>query len=154
MSKFEKLGLGGTFDRLHSGHKLILDLALYYSEYIQIGLISEKYLHNHPKVLGDHILPFSERQTALENYFKSRNNRCSIVKIDSLGQDGQIASKSDLLALLVSQETYSGALAINRERNMLKKSRLILILSAIVTTNKGTKLSSSKIRKELFEKES
>jgi pantetheine-phosphate adenylyltransferase len=152
--KFEKLGLGGTFDRLHAGHKLILDLAAYYSDFIQIGLISEKYLLNRPKILGKHIQPFKKRSLSLLQYLKSRNKTCSIVTIDTLGKDKQIASKSDLHALLVSQETYSGAITINHERKALKKPSLAIVLSAIVTTNKGKKLSSSKIREDLFEKKS
>ena len=154
MSKFEKLGLGGTFDRLHTGHELILDLASHYSEYIQIGLVGDQYLQSRPKILGDFIQPFSDRYSSLTDYLNSRNRVGSIVKIDTFGKDRQIASKSDLTALLVSQETYSGALAINNERKMLNKSPLVIILSAIVISNKGKKLSSSKIREELFEKES
>lgn len=151
MSKYLNLGLGGTFDRLHSGHKLILDLASYYSENIQIGLISEKYLKNRPKKYGNLIQSFKERQIALKKYLKSRNKLCLIVKIDSIGKDRNIASKSDLQVLLVSQETLSGALAINQDREKLKKPPLIIILSAIATTNKGIKLSSSNIREKLFE---
>ncbi|MHA1993198.1 MAG: pantetheine-phosphate adenylyltransferase [Candidatus Hodarchaeales archaeon] len=154
MSKFEKLGLGGTFDRLHAGHELILDLASYYSDFIQIGLISEKYLQKRPKALGKHIQPFKIRSATLIHYLKSRNTTCSIIKIDSFGKDKQIASISDLPALLVSQETYSGALVINHERSTLKKPPITIILSAIVTTDKGKKLSSSRIREELFEEKS
>jgi pantetheine-phosphate adenylyltransferase len=117
-------------------------------------LISEQYLHSRPKKLSDFIQPFSDRFISLKNYLNSRNKKCSIVKIDRFGKDSEIASRSDLTALLVSQETYSGALAINNERKKLKKSSLTIILSTIVKSNSGKKLSSSKIREELFEKES
>ena len=150
MPKFEKLGLGGTFDRLHTGHALILDLASFYSNFIQIGLISEKYLQKKPKILNKHIQSFEDRSTTLRNYFKIRHKKCSIVRIDSFGKDKQIASKSDLNALIVSQETFSGAIAINQERTVLEKPPLTIILSAIVTADTGEKLSSSRIRKELF----
>ena len=154
MSKFERLGLGGTFDRLHTGHELILDLASFYSQHIQIGLISAEYLQARPKIFGNYIQSFYDRTTALKNYLNSRNRACSIVKIDTIGKDRQIASESDLTALLVSQETFLGALAINNKRKMQKKPPLVIILSPIVISNNGTKLSSSKIREELFENKS
>ncbi len=152
MSKYLNLGLGGTFDRLHTGHKLILDLASFYSENIQIGLIDEKYLLNNPKELGRFIQPYKKRHSNLTDYLQSRNRRCSIVKIDTLGKDKEIASRSDLTALLVSQETYSGALAINNQRKMSKKAPVMIILSPIVTADNGKKLSSSNIRESLVEK--
>jgi pantetheine-phosphate adenylyltransferase len=148
--KYEKLGLGGTFDRLHHGHKLILDLASFYSKSIQVGLISEKYLRNSPKKLNEFIESFDTRQEALKSYLKNRNRTCVIVKLDSTGMDREIASESDLLALLVSQETYLGALAINSERKSLNKSPLTIILSPIATSEGGRKISSTRIRESLF----
>ncbi len=151
MVKYEKLGLGGTFDRLHCGHKLILDIASYYSKFIQIGLISENYLRNSPKKLNEFIESFDKRQMALIEYLKNRNSECSIVKIDSPGMDKQIASESDLAVLLVSPETYLGALVINSKRKLLNKSPLTIILSTLATSEEGSKMSSTRIRETLFE---
>ncbi|GAG97631.1 unnamed protein product, partial [marine sediment metagenome] len=36
--------MGGTFDHLHEGHKFLLKTALSISEYVEIGLTTQKLL--------------------------------------------------------------------------------------------------------------
>lgn len=148
MPKFESLGFGGTFDRLHSGHTLILDLAAYYGSEIQIGLIGENYLKQHKKIHGESIFPYSKRKECVINYLKNRKNPCKIIKIDTIDKDKEYAIESDLNAILVSPETIAGALAINRKRKLLKTPPLIIILVPFVTSKNGMKISSSTLRKK------
>jgi phosphopantetheine adenylyltransferase len=62
--------------------------------------------------------------------------------------DRILASKSDLEALIVSQETILGAMAINYLRSQKNKTRLTILLVPSVIRKNGTIESSTKLRKE------
>jgi pantetheine-phosphate adenylyltransferase len=147
MPKFQSVGLGGTFDRLHAGHKLFLDLASYYGIEIQIGLIGDEYLANQKKTLSQLISNYDKRSKNLHEYCRSRNKICTIVKINSYGKDREYARDSDLNALTVSQETFQGASRINTARLQLKKDPLTLIIVPFVISANGKRLSSTMLRK-------
>jgi len=146
VTKFKSVGLGGTFDHFHAGHALFLDISCYYSNQIHVGLISDKYLDNHPKKFRKRIHKYSKRALSIAEHTKLRKKNLTIVEIDSLGKDMKYASVSDLEAIIVSQETYSGALQINVMRKSLKKPPLTIILIPFVVSEERKKLSSTQIR--------
>ena len=43
---FELVGIGGTFDHLHEGHKLLVETALKISKKLMIGLTTDRLLGN------------------------------------------------------------------------------------------------------------
>ena len=147
MSKFQSVGLGGTFDRLHAGHKLFFDLAAYYGRKIQVGLIGDEYLANQKKILTQLISNYEERSKSLHEYFKLRKKTCFIIKIDSLGKDKEYARDSDLNAIVVSQETFQGASHINAARLEFNKDPLTIIIVPFVISTSGERLSSTMLRK-------
>ena len=103
MTKFKSVGLGGTFDHFHAGHALFLDISCYYSNQIHIGLISDKYLDNHPKKYRKKIQKYSKRALSITKHVKLRKKIIKVVKIDFLDKDVKYASESDLEAIIVSQ---------------------------------------------------
>jgi phosphopantetheine adenylyltransferase len=66
--------------------------------------------------------------------------------------DQKLASDAKLSALVVSQETCSGANTINRLRVSKGKSKLTIIVIPRVIRADGTLESSTKLRKEEHEK--
>ncbi len=148
MTKFKSVGLGGTFDHFHAGHALFLDISCYYSDQIHVGLISDKYLDNYPKKFRKKIHEYSKRALSIVEHTKLRKKSLVIVEIDSLGKDVKYASESDLEAIIVSQETYSGALQINAIRKSMKIPPLTIILIPFVVSEEKKKISSTQIREQ------
>ncbi len=148
MTKFNTVGLGGTFDHFHEGHALFLDISCYYSDQVHVGLISDKYLDKHPKKFRKKIFEYSKRALNIEKYIKYRNKSPTVIKIDSKGKDIEYASESDLKAIIVSQETYPGALRINSIRSSMKKDPLTIILIPFVVSEDRKKLNSTQIREQ------
>lgn len=148
MKRFVNVGLGGTFDRLHAGHKLFLDIAAHYGQFVHIGLISSSYLKKVQKKYFKRIQSFQIRKKEVEKYLLTRNTRTLISSINTLRMDQKLASEGDLSALIVSQETCSGANAINRLRTSHKKSKLTIIVIPRVIHADGTLESSTRLRME------
>ncbi len=152
MKQFENVGLGGTFDRLHMGHKLFLDIAAHYGQYVHIGLISSSYLNSIRKMYHKIIQSFQIRQESVKCFLLKRDTQCRITSINSPGMDRKLASDAMLSALVVSQETCSGANTINRLRVSKGKSKLTIIVIPRVIRADGTLETSTKLRKEEHEK--
>jgi len=148
VAKFNSVGLGGTFDHFHAGHALFLDISCHYSNQIHVGLISDKYLDKNPKKFRKSIEKYSKRVLRVDKHIKLRKKESTVVKIDSLGKEVKYASESDLEAIIVSQETYSGALQINTMRKSMKKELLTIILIPLVVSEERKKLSSTQIREQ------
>ncbi|MHA2202708.1 MAG: hypothetical protein ACW991_03385, partial [Candidatus Hodarchaeales archaeon] len=91
MKQFENVGLGGTFDRLHMGHKLFLDIAAHYGQCVHIGLISSSYLNSIRKLYHKIIQSFQVRQEVVENFLLKRNTQSQIISINSPGMDQKLA---------------------------------------------------------------
>ena len=152
MKQFADVGLGGTFDRLHKGHKLFLDIAAFYGQTIHVGLISSSYLTKIRKSFYKTIQNFKFRRKNIETYLQARGTYPRIVNIDEPGMDRRLANEAKLSALVVSQETFSGAFSINRLRVNHGKPKLVIIVIPGVIRSNGTRESSTKLRKEEHKK--
>ncbi|WP_455464527.1 hypothetical protein [Candidatus Hodarchaeum mangrovi] len=147
--KFKIIGLGGTFDRFHNGHKLMLDVAAYFGKEIHLGLTGNSYLIMRPKHLNKIIQNYQARCDTILDYFKKyKENILKITELSSLGMDQKLASESSLEALIVSQETLKGALLINKNRIANKKSCLKILVIPFVLRENGSNESSTKLRYE------
>ena len=107
--------LGGTFDRLHAGHRRLLAAAFAAADEVRIGLTTPSYLAAHPKPFGERIEGYRRRRAALIAHLSDRfpGRRFRIVPLrDPMG--GAVLAGPDLL--VVSRDTEKGARAVNRER--------------------------------------
>jgi len=113
---YKHICLGGTFDHLHSGHKLLLTEAAHLaSEKITIGIAHDDLLKN--KSLKQFIQSYSIREKSVKNYLQSVSKNELVIDIvpinDPVGPAGTVA---DLDCIVISEETKSGGAYVNKIR--------------------------------------
>ncbi|XP_071443360.1 bifunctional coenzyme A synthase [Hetaerina americana] len=107
--------LGGTFDRLHNGHKILLSEAiLRCNQKLTIGVTDSSMVKN--KLLCELIQPCEERIDLVRKFVEDMDSSITyeIVPIDD--PFGPTKSDPTLQLIVVSGETYKGALKVNDVR--------------------------------------
>ncbi|AEC52148.1 phosphopantetheine adenylyltransferase [Pyrococcus sp. NA2] len=148
MKKFKKVVVGGTFDRLHLGHKALLRKAFEVGKIVYIGLTSDEMVREKP--YAEKILPYERRLRDLLLFLEVNNlKEYRIIKINNaIGFTTKIKS---LEAIVVSEETYKGALLVNKAREEVGLRPLEIIVIPLVKSKLGGKISSSLIRAGLID---
>lgn len=163
--RFSKVSVGGTFDRLHAGHRLLLCVAAAVTSQngtLYIGVTGEALLAT--KAHKHKIEPYEIRAVNAENFVRSiwapgyLNNSMTSdsVQIKTGPLDGNpplAATVHDMSALVVSGETKQGGDAVNEARVDKNLKPLALIAVGVVgghgdslEEREKTKLSSSALR--------
>ena len=147
---YSNIVLGGTFDRLHDGHFLLLKTAGTVANTISIGLTTTKYLNQYIKSYNDKIYPYDKRLNNLMNFLNKINLDFNyyIFPIDH-PWDNFSAKNPNLDAIITSEETLSSVSLINtaRTKNSLNELECVVISGAVTTD--GDYLSSTKLRAKL-----
>lgn len=146
--RYRKVVVGGTFDRLHLGHKALLRRAFEVGRYVYIGLTSDEMTRDKP--YSEKILPYELRMNDLLKFLEVNGySNYRILKIHSaVGFTTEIKS---LEAIVVSEETYKGALLVNKAREERGLKPLDIVVIGIVRSRFGGKISSSLIRAGLID---
>jgi len=137
--------LGGTFDRLHEGHRSLLAAAFRSAGRVGIGLTTDSFLQSHPKPLPERIRPYGRRRRALLRYLAAhyRGRSYWVVPLeDPFG--GSVEPGVDVL--VVSEETRAGARAVNRERRRLGLPALRLVVVPIARADDLRPIAGRRIR--------
>jgi len=142
--KLKLVAVGGTFDRLHRGHKKLILKAFEVGEKVIIGLTTESMVKN--KVLEGEILSFGERLKELEEFLKKEGllNRCKIVPLNDVY--GPTIVNENIEGLVVSEETFGRALEINKIRVSRGMLPLVIFVIPLVLAENGKPISSRRIR--------
>jgi cytidyltransferase-like protein len=149
MKKYRLAALGGTFDRLHRGHRDFLQFALSKSDYVVLGLTSDTYIKKYKDGLG--IESYEVRKKNLQTFLKSilKENRVKIVAIDDpFGPTILPEYKFD--AIIVTQGTIKGGEEINKKRKEMRLLDLPLEVFSLIKEVHGAPIASSTIRKVIF----
>ena len=141
------VGMGGTFDHLHIGHKFLIETALSLSHEVHIGLVNQEMLKN--KKFASKIENYDTRKKNLENFIKSVSSSDRVKIIELRDPYGPPINDPEYEGIIVSQETYKGALKINEVRENKRFKPLIIIVIPMILGKDNQKISSTSIREKL-----
>lgn len=142
--QFQRIALGGTFDRLHKGHRAFLKQAFKCSQKVTIGITSDAFA----KVIHSNEVLLSHRQRASEvdGYLSKLGlrQRFNLVTLKDLY--GPTIKKDESDSLLVTDNTLKGGERINQKRKELKLPILPIIIFSMLRADDGEIISSTRIR--------
>ena len=147
--QFKVVAVGGTFDRLHAGHRLLLAAtALVATDRIFVGITSDKLLVS--KKNKELLETYPIREAAAVEYMQRVNPNVLVTsgpltdpKIPPIA-----ATEAGFDAIVVSEETINGAEQINFVRKSLGYKPLVIVVVGLISgaTGEGGKLSSTDLR--------
>ena len=132
--------LGGSFSRLHKGHKQMIEAAFNTGNKVIVGLSTDEYLRHNKAYEG---YTYSRRKKALDRYMSKFGKEYEILPLDT--SSGNTTTNPSYSAIVVSRETLHVAESINRKRVENKLEPLEIISVPIVLAEDLFPLSSSRI---------
>jgi len=142
--KFGTVGVGGTFDELHKGHRTLLIKAFDIGERVLIGVSSDEFVK---KMHKPHTAASYEQRTReLRDFLREHGilQRAEIIPIsDAYG--GVLLSKDLIEALVVSKETEPTALKINEKREEIGIGPLEIVVIDMVPSENHRAISTTRI---------
>ncbi|KAF5330715.1 hypothetical protein D9619_005346 [Psilocybe cf. subviscida] len=136
-SQFPVTALGGTFDHLHSGHKILLSMAAYItSKKLIVGITDDVLLKSKTNQHVLEKLPLrTERVRAFLNFIKPSIIPDIVPITDVYGPTGW---DPNIQALVVSKETLDGAEAIAKHRAEHKLPKLETFLIDVISSTQAS----------------
>jgi cytidyltransferase-like protein len=151
MRRFRKVAVGGTFDELHRGHKILLVKAFEISERVLIGLCSDEFV----KTLGKphFTATYDERLTDLKKFLGNLgfSERAEIIPLPN--SFGPAVTDKCIEAVVVSEETKMTANKINDQRQRNGLNALAIITINMVPSEDCSPISTTRIRKGEIDRE-
>ena len=155
---FAKVSVGGTFDRLHAGHRLLLAAAALVTDArsgtLYVGVTGEALLAN--KSDKNKIQPYETRARNARRFLESVLPGHAKMRVEMGPLDGApplASTVQDMCALVVSRETLAGAAAVNAQREARGFPPLEIVATGVVggvgdddESRRRSKLSSSALR--------
>lgn len=120
LQSYKQVVLGGTFDHMHSGHRLLLAVSsLLCEQRITVGLSEGPLLQK--KVLKELIEPFQDRKRNLKEFLEDVKPGLEHNIIPLTDPVGPAGTDPEYQCLIVSKETEKGGFVVNdmREKNGL-----------------------------------
>jgi len=149
--RFEVAGLGGTFDHLHEGHRLLLTTALKVADRVIIGLATDVLLQN--KGYSEFLESYEDRMQGIIDFVATFTDpgRVSFVPLED--PFGPAITSEEMEALVMSAETLPNAEKINEIREERALPAVILVVIPILKSADGAKLASTAVRARIAEQQ-
>jgi pantetheine-phosphate adenylyltransferase len=150
--KFKTVGVGGTFDELHKGHRTLLMKAFEAGEHVVIGMTSDAFVW---KLKKPHATaPYEQRLKELKSFLNKKGllKRTQIIPIDD-ASGGVLLPKNPIEALVVSRETEPTANSINKKRREMGLPPLEIIVIDMVPSENHSAISTTRIRRGEIDRE-
>jgi pantetheine-phosphate adenylyltransferase len=151
MNKFRKVAVGGTFDELHKGHRVLLVKAFEVGENVLIGLCTDDFVK---KMGKPHVTaPYEARLQELQAFLKKSglSNKAEIIPLNN--PYGNTITDKCIEALVVSEETEKTAMKINQKRSEAQLPPLKIFTINMVDAENYKPISTSRIRKGEIDRE-
>lgn len=144
--KFKHTVVGGTFDRLHQGHKHLLGEGFARGAKVTIGISSDKFAKERSKA---DIQKYEDRLKALQDFLALENflERATFLNLNDVF--GSTLDDDSIDSIIVTKNTLEGANQINTERKRRGLKLLKLIRSPLIAGEKKKVISSTNIRQGL-----
>ena len=135
--------IGGTFNRFHKGHRVLVDTAIKYASkdgFLFIGISCGRLVEN-----KSFIEPFKKRRNSVLSYIRERHNEMPTIVIEPIDTIEGPTITDDFDLIVVSDETKKTAMTINeiRKKNGLHSMKIITI--PLVLSEDNIKISSTRI---------
>ena len=137
--RYDKVAVGGTFDKFHDGHKKLLSTAFEIANTVEIGVTSDAF----GGLKGD-IDSCEERMSNLKSFFKDKSNFIIVPLEDPYGTT---IYDSSFDAIVVSEETEPTAVEINEIRISKGMKPIDIVVVSFVLAYDGIPISSTRIRR-------
>ena len=145
MRQFKRVAVGGTFDQLHRGHKILLNKAFEVGKNVVIGLSSDEFVE---KMNKQHVTAsYEERFRELECFLDKSGFSRQAEIVPLIDPYGLTISGKGLDALVVSQETMQTGDNINKVRAKAGLPPLIIVRVCMVPAENCVPISTTRIRK-------
>jgi cytidyltransferase-like protein len=145
MKQFRKVAVGGTFDELHKGHKILLIKAFEVGEIVLIGLCTDEFV---TKMGKPHVTaPYEERLEDLQAFLEKLDlsDKAEIIPLED--PYGDTLTNRCIEALVVSEETEKIAIKINQKRSEKRLPLLKIVTISMVPAENYKPISTTRIRK-------
>ncbi|KAK5779058.1 hypothetical protein RI543_002942 [Arxiozyma heterogenica] len=150
--RYKMTAVGGTFDHIHDGHKILLTMAAFLtSKRLIIGLTDEELLVN--KKFKECMESFSKREDNVLEFLHILKPQLLVDIIPLHDVCGPTGTVPEIECLIVSRETVKGGEIVNRTRRERGFNELKIIVVNVLGGDERDgwkeKLSSTEIRKIL-----
>lgn len=154
--KYMTVAVGGTFDHIHDGHKILLTISGFLTRnHLIVGVTGKELLKN--KKYAEFLENFETRSESINNIFNIVNPQLDYKIYEINDVCGPTGTIDDIDALVLSSETVSGGEYVNNFRK--EKGFRELFIEEVDVVGGGTKedgwkdkLSSTYYRKLEYEK--
>jgi pantetheine-phosphate adenylyltransferase len=151
MRKLRKVAVGGTFDELHKGHRVLLVKAFEIGDHVLVGLCSDKFVEKLGKPHAT--ASYMERRKELKKFLKNIGvtDRAEIVPLHD--PYGPTVTDRCIEGLVVSQETEPAAKMINEKRERAGLPLLKIFAINLVPSENCSPISTTRIRRGEMDRE-
>jgi cytidyltransferase-like protein len=151
MAELKKVAVGGTFDELHRGHRVLLMKAFEVGERVIIGLCTDAFVK---KLIKPHVTAsYEERLKELNKFLLNLgfSGRAEVIPLNE--PFGPSATDGSIDGLVVSEETLTTANKINSQRGKSGLSALKILTVSMVRSDNCGPISTTRIRRGEMDRE-